>query len=762
MEDSSNYIIDEFKINDVICDLHDIPRSYNKYCDTCHKNLCNWCNGHNGHNLIDFTSLDPGPEVYKSYEEKLNKMSSLNEDFFKKALSHFEKRREEIKKMLDNIDIVISDINKTASLFQKELKFNETIINAYKKNKINYYVLNKYKNLNFNIDMAYYKKKWDINIFTFQEYKKKINFKKVSKSFLKSHLSIFSKILNSGRNSQNEEGFTNMWISDKYCKNWGIKEAIRELIQNQYDGIITKILTKNNLKVIKVGNKENINGSKIYLNFDFMNKLDDKIYGRIRYDESNNNLTISNEGLLWLGDFLLGGTKDESKNSDLIGTFGEGMKLAILALCRINKNVTIISSNKKYSFKIKEDQIFLKDNQPQNCLHFRNEEFENNDLDNIKVIINNISKEEWGNQIINFLWLLDDNVEIYTSYDKSYEEVEEVGQILREKYLRGKIYVKGIFVQDIKTKNKENKADCIGFNVDLKLDRDRNTIVDHYDFKEKTSKILALFCNSNIAKLNIKKKEKEENNKNKENKRPQSCAKIRKENNILEDNSTSNQEIKKEIDYETIFVDIINSIKDDDIDIISGWKISNSLSQESIECIWDIIYLNQDKKKNPVKDENFINNFINNRKLPKDFYPFFKVNSNLMYILEKSKNYISINKKFSNYVSNVIIVEPKGKYKKALEEIFNNVKKMKNEFDGKSVVFKKFNGDDKDFCFYDNNIINFSAQKLTEPLNNQWKFWIFVKILKSLKIEIEDNYQFIIGAFEKKINHYLDDSGAVI
>ena len=110
----------------------------------------------------------------------------------------------------------------------------------------------------------------------------------------------------------------------------------------------------------------------------------------------------------------------------------------------------------------------------------------------------------------------------------------------------------------------------------------------------------------------------------------------------------------------------------------------------------------------------------------------------------------------------MIIVEPKGKYKEALEEIVNNVKKMKNEFDGKSVVFKKFNGDDKDFCFYDNNIINFSAQKLTEPLNNQWKFWIFVKILKSLKIEIEDNYQFIIGAFEKKINHYLDDSGAVI
>ena len=267
--------------------------------------------------------------------------------------------------------------------------------------------------------------------------------------------------------------------------------------------------------------------------------------------------------------------------------------------------------------------------------------------------------------------------------------------------------------------------------------------------------------------MKIKKKkekeEKEEKKENKANKRPQSCAKIRKKDNILEeDNNKSNQEIKKEINYETIFGDIINSINDYDIDLVSGWQISNSLSQESVECIWDVIYLNQDKRKNPVKDENFINNFISKRKLPKDFYPFFKVNSNLMYILERSKNYLSIEKKFSYYVSNVLVVKPKGEYKKALEEIFYNVKKIKNDFDEKSVVFKKFKEDDKNFCFYDNNIINFSAQKLTEPLNNEWKFWIFVKILKSLKIEIEDNYRFILDVFGKKINHYQDDSGAVI
>jgi hypothetical protein len=36
------------------------------------------------------------------------------------------------------------------------------------------------------------------------------------------------------------------------------------------------------------------------------------------------------------------------------------MKLAILALCRLEKNVIIISSKKMYSFRIKEDLNFIK------------------------------------------------------------------------------------------------------------------------------------------------------------------------------------------------------------------------------------------------------------------------------------------------------------------------------------------------------------------------------------------------------------------
>jgi len=95
----------------------------------------------------------------------------------------------------------------------------------------------------------------------------------------------------------------------------------------------------------------------------FININEGKIYGEIKYDNESNTLYISNEGEILLADFLLGGSKDEENNSEIIGTFGEGMKLAILALCRLEKNVTIFSSNRKYNFSIKEDNNFVKNSQ---------------------------------------------------------------------------------------------------------------------------------------------------------------------------------------------------------------------------------------------------------------------------------------------------------------------------------------------------------------------------------------------------------------
>jgi hypothetical protein len=73
---------------------------------------------------------------------------------------------------------------------------------------------------------------------------------------------------NGALNEEEEE--KNMWISEKYCKSWGLREAIREFIQNQYDGVITQIGTKKNLQVEKIGSVYNFNGRKKFLDYDFI------------------------------------------------------------------------------------------------------------------------------------------------------------------------------------------------------------------------------------------------------------------------------------------------------------------------------------------------------------------------------------------------------------------------------------------------------------------------------------------------------------
>ena len=785
MEVKNIYTIDNKELNDTKCNYHDQPKPYTKYCLFCNKNLCDLCDSHKNHKILNFDVLDPGENKLQEYEEKLNQMGSINKDFFEKYLLSFKKRRNTIKKMLEDTNDIIRDIIKTSKRFENNFNYNKIIINAYKQSK-NYYILEKYRQLNFVVDTKIYEKKWNTNNLELPELGDKPNKKGINKLVLNFNLNKNSRpfspeynrrtinnFLIQPKNPTQNEGFKNMWISEKYCKNWGLSKAIREFIQNQYDGIISKIQTKQNLIVVKAGKKININNTKVYLNFYMKNKEDNKIYGHINYDNDKKVLTISNEGILWLGDFLLGGSKDDDKNKDLIGQFGEGMKLAILALCRLSKNVTIISSDKKYNFIIKADQLFLKDNIPQRCLHFQYELFNNPEPNRIKVIINNIRREEWASQIINFLWLLDNDAQIYTSYDK-YDN--ELGQILNEEYLRGKIYVKGIFVQDIKLIDKEGKADCLGFNVDIKLDRDRNCIPDNYLLKNIISSIISSFCNNNIKNIIAKEKEmpqsKEKNtNTNTKNininniKIINNKTKHIKEHIIIDDNDNKNDKQKSdninkdeilldqdrnfEIDDKSIFDEVIKCINNDDINIINSYELADSLSQECIEYIWKKIYSAQDKKANPVYSVYKVTDFIEEKNLSKDFYPYFKVNYSLMKILEKSKKYLSVQNKFTLYVKNAVTVEPKGTYKKALNEIYTKVKTMKENFEGRMVEFKKFEREDKYFCFYDKKTISFSSIKLNEPVNNNWKFWIFVKILQFLNIKIEDNYQFINNAFEK-------------
>ena len=118
-----------------------------------------------------------------------------------------------------------------------------------------------------------------------------------------------------------------------------------------------------------------------------------------------------------------------------------------------------------------------------------------------------------------------------------------------------------------------------------------------------------------------------------------------------------------------------------------------------------------------------------------------------MQVLKKSKHFIELKVKFEDYAEKAESIEPNSIYKEALNEIFSKIKNILPEFNGNNVHFKQFSTTYKNFCFKSEKNIFFSSAKLEEELTNEWKFWIFIKILNASNIKIEDNYRKINNCF---------------
>ena len=299
-----------------------------------------------------------------------------------------------------------------------------------------------------------------------------------------------------------------MMISEDYVSEQGFKEGLREFLQNQHDGIIKK---EENLIIkgfgTKYKNKNNSEDFDKFLNYEFYNN-NEKL-GEIIYNEKEQILTIINKGELILDNLVFGSKKEKSNNNEVIGKFGEGMKLGILALIRLKKNINIISSDRIFGFELCKGDFILKDENGSNILHCVFSKYKKNDMNNkVKVSIGNISKNEWNDEIFKYLWLLDkENFEIYET--KQYDK--KIGEVLADSIFNNKLYSKGIYVQQIeKGKDEELKSKKIpGFNIyNLKLDRDRNCVQDTYEMKEQLGKIFSYALQTKNTLNIIKEKKK--------------------------------------------------------------------------------------------------------------------------------------------------------------------------------------------------------------------------------------------------------------
>jgi len=223
-------------------------------------------------------------------------------------------------------------------------------------------------------------------------------------------------------------------IKTDYMNRWGVWEGIRELVQNGRDAEVEQDATLT-----------------------------------VRHRKESDILVIENEGTTLPHEALLLGHTSKTDRPDLIGKFGEGLKLGILALVRKGNEVRIRSGSEVWVPSIQRSEKFNADVLVFEIQKGRKEE------NRVAVEISNVSAEAWELMKPMFLFL-----------PGSVKDDEMVrtpnGNLLLGERFHGKVYVKGIFVAN-------DSRLSYGYDfVDADLDRDRR-MLSKYDLQYRTQSV---------------------------------------------------------------------------------------------------------------------------------------------------------------------------------------------------------------------------------------------------------------------------------
>ncbi len=230
-------------------------------------------------------------------------------------------------------------------------------------------------------------------------------------------------------------------ISPNYVSNWGINEAIREILQNAIDA------DKNGYK------------KSIYY--------------------SGDTLYINNEGISLSAKDLILGCSSKSDQDGMIGKYGEGFKLALVVLLRKGMNVYVDNNDKLWSPSFKVSEQF--GTQVLNI-----EESGDGRREGLTFVISPVDQQLY-NSLLNYFPCIDESFGNVVNCDN--------GQILLDKQFKGKMYVEGLYIQ-----TDDNFQYGYNFNSDVvELDRDRKAI-NYYELRALTAQsiVTAEECNKEI------------------------------------------------------------------------------------------------------------------------------------------------------------------------------------------------------------------------------------------------------------------------
>ncbi|KAL9965928.1 hypothetical protein ACROYT_G029795 [Oculina patagonica] len=304
-------------------------------------------------------------------------------------------------------------------------------------------------------------------------------------------------------------------LTSQYAPSWKTWEGIRELVQNWHDGVFSSLeklqggskvdflcCKENDLllyrAVIKAENRVSFErNTKEKNNFDGLTnqtqKRDHQTFdgspqdghrlelGRIVYSPAKEKLTLINRDTELMRKVLLLGFSKKASSKEVIGQFGEGLKVGALALVREGRVVSMETSKDRWRFGLSHDEafdeevltVFVDDRWKENDDDDDDDDVANLGQTDTRVSVFPLYHKDWEMYLRRFLFLCPPS-----DYVKS-----QVGTLLLGERYKGQLFVKGVWVSDL---SKDGLASGVDF-VYLKIDRDRRAVVHLSDVDHQIS-----------------------------------------------------------------------------------------------------------------------------------------------------------------------------------------------------------------------------------------------------------------------------------
>ena len=289
-------------------------------------------------------------------------------------------------------------------------------------------------------------------------------------------------------------------LTQDYAKSWKIWEGLREIVQNWYDGLLSTIdhvSASSAHSLLLEGPVISWSESDLSEVFKatarFSGEREEIPLGRIEVDKLKNSLYLINSHTELARKVLLLGYSAKSERKEVIGQFGEGLKVGALALVREGRQLVMETQKDKWGFCMERDPVF-----EEQVLTIqvgqRNAEGEV-DVDTSTLQLSPTDTcltlyplllSEWRKFSQRFLFL-----ETFKA-----EEVfkSEAGWLILTPRFSGQLYVRQIWVADMSSAAGGMLA---GVNLHrLRLDRDRRSVLQQSELDHTVSAMWALALES--------------------------------------------------------------------------------------------------------------------------------------------------------------------------------------------------------------------------------------------------------------------------